>query len=456
MEVTFLGHQGWLFEQGRTAVLLDPLAAEMGNGVIRLPVWPNRRMVAAAIPPLSALIISHEHGDHFDIRTLKALPFRGDVFIPDQSAPSLGGMLADLGFTIRRMRPFNTFRIGDLSITPMPTTLNELERDVYGLLVEDQSGGSFLTFVDGVAAPVAEDWLERNCPRRSIDNFTNNAIEPLPYLTDLDWRPDFSGVAAFRPLLSFVDRFEPRFVLISGQGWCYSEGRAWLNSRVFRISNDQLRHAADVLVPGTDWRAPSPGARFRVQGGATTELPDVPWIELLPPADRAFDPDATNEVLRAWSGEEDLGRGDLLACTQFILEEFGPHLCTSSPTVANGLHAAFMEAKSKVQPALLLRLRNGIRWTDFALTFGDRRFKRVRTKGNPFKAYAAGFEMWAGDLRLLINAEEEAHLIYESSVRSWNHRPDLLPAYMAPSLFAWFSPYHRPEAYHAAYRRLHA
>ena len=64
-----------------------------------------------------------------------------------------------------------------------------------------------------------------------------------------------------------------------------------------------------------------------------------------------------------------------------------------------------------------------------------------------------GMEMWASDLLSLIDADEEAFLVYESSVRHWNNAPTLLSSAIPVEAFAWFAPRYRPREYLASYRR---
>jgi L-ascorbate metabolism protein UlaG (beta-lactamase superfamily) len=74
MKITLLGHQGWRFTNGGRSFLLDPILEEIGNGRERLPVWPARRLDLAKLGPIDAVVVSHEHNDHFSLDTLAALP----------------------------------------------------------------------------------------------------------------------------------------------------------------------------------------------------------------------------------------------------------------------------------------------------------------------------------------------------------------------------------------------
>ena len=75
---TFLGHQGWLVRTDRTALLIDPLLREDFGDLHALSyrVFPPRMLTPAAFPPIDALLLSHEHDDHFDIPSLATLDRR--------------------------------------------------------------------------------------------------------------------------------------------------------------------------------------------------------------------------------------------------------------------------------------------------------------------------------------------------------------------------------------------
>lgn len=72
---TFLGHQGWMFRSRRLCILVDPLLCEeFGQGAaLEYRVHPPRVWTAAALPEIDAVVLTHEHDDHFDIPSLARL-----------------------------------------------------------------------------------------------------------------------------------------------------------------------------------------------------------------------------------------------------------------------------------------------------------------------------------------------------------------------------------------------
>src|SRR5882757_8846778 len=144
MKITFLGHQGWQIENNKgRSFLLDPILEEIGNGAARLPVWPQRRLDFSKMAPIDAVIISHEHADHFSLETLAALPPRCKIYISDLASLAMATAIREMGFQVERFTALDTFSINGLKITPLPALYNKLEPHVYALLVQDDSGATF-------------------------------------------------------------------------------------------------------------------------------------------------------------------------------------------------------------------------------------------------------------------------------------------------------------------------
>ena len=120
MRITFLGHQGWRFENEGRAFLLDPILEQIGNGRAALPVWPERRLDFRKLGPLDAVIVSHEHADHFSLDTLAALPAHCRIYLSDLSSFAMGTAVADLGFEVARFSALRSFTICGLTITALP------------------------------------------------------------------------------------------------------------------------------------------------------------------------------------------------------------------------------------------------------------------------------------------------------------------------------------------------
>ncbi|WP_326653688.1 MBL fold metallo-hydrolase [Streptomyces sp. NBC_01750] len=78
--VTWAGHASWVLSIGGLTVLTDPVWSRriLGTPVRITPIgvrWED-------VPPVDAVVISHNHFDHLDAPTLKKLPRRTPLFVP--------------------------------------------------------------------------------------------------------------------------------------------------------------------------------------------------------------------------------------------------------------------------------------------------------------------------------------------------------------------------------------
>ncbi|MFJ6935013.1 MBL fold metallo-hydrolase [Streptomyces sp. NPDC101132] len=78
--VTWAGHASWVIRTGGLTVLTDPVWSRriLGTPARMTPVgvrWED-------LPPVDAVVISHNHYDHLDVPTLRRLPRRTHLFVP--------------------------------------------------------------------------------------------------------------------------------------------------------------------------------------------------------------------------------------------------------------------------------------------------------------------------------------------------------------------------------------
>ncbi|MFI6938426.1 MBL fold metallo-hydrolase [Streptomyces sp. NPDC050418] len=78
--VTWVGHASWVLRIGGLTVLTDPV---WSRKILGTPARVTPAGVAwDALPPVDAVVISHNHYDHLDAPTLKRLPRDTPVFVP--------------------------------------------------------------------------------------------------------------------------------------------------------------------------------------------------------------------------------------------------------------------------------------------------------------------------------------------------------------------------------------
>lgn len=80
VSVTWAGHASWVVRIGGLTVLTDPVWSR------RIPATPPRVTPVgvpwAGLPPVDAVVISHNHYDHLDAPTLKRLPRATELLVP--------------------------------------------------------------------------------------------------------------------------------------------------------------------------------------------------------------------------------------------------------------------------------------------------------------------------------------------------------------------------------------
>ena len=108
--LTFLGHSTVLIDLDGVRLLTDPL---LGH----LAAWVIRRHVPAVMPDelegLSAVFISHGHLDHLDIASLRALPGRPVLIVPE----GLGRIVEKVARgAVHEMRVGDRLRLGNLAL----------------------------------------------------------------------------------------------------------------------------------------------------------------------------------------------------------------------------------------------------------------------------------------------------------------------------------------------------
>ena len=80
---TWLGHSSFLLQIGRKLVLVDPVLSERSSpvGFIGPKRFSELPLRAEDLPEIDIVFLSHDHYDHLDYQTIKAIKDRGGVFI---------------------------------------------------------------------------------------------------------------------------------------------------------------------------------------------------------------------------------------------------------------------------------------------------------------------------------------------------------------------------------------
>ena len=114
MKITKYGHACLLVEEGSARLLIDP--GSYSNGFEELT-------------NLDAILITHDHHDHFEIDNIKALLKHNTdaVLLADSSSAAI---LADAGYTVKSMKSGDTTKIGAVEVE----AIGELHAEIHSTI----------------------------------------------------------------------------------------------------------------------------------------------------------------------------------------------------------------------------------------------------------------------------------------------------------------------------------
>lgn len=211
--ITHLGAQGWYFSTGKNQILVDPLfMKEFGNGPsrARFPFEVQRNFELGLLPALDALILTHEHEDHFDIASLHQIPRATPIYLSARSSASAFAILKEMGFKkIFPLHGGDQLNFGSLSLKAFcgdhVNQYNLDEWDTLSYLVFDRCGnGSFFNLVDLCARPelklavIAALKKKDNHSLRQILSFNEGHHSALRW----DAMPDIEGYAQWTNIVA--------------------------------------------------------------------------------------------------------------------------------------------------------------------------------------------------------------------------------------------------------------
>ena len=135
--VAWIGHATFLIKLGNTTIITDPLFSKNAGPLIFGP----KRYVEPAInlkeiPEVNLFLLTHNHYDHLDYRTIKKFPYKkAKVLTPLK----LGKYFTRNGFSeVQEMDWYDQTEVNDLKITLMPAvhwskrTLTDTNRTLWG------------------------------------------------------------------------------------------------------------------------------------------------------------------------------------------------------------------------------------------------------------------------------------------------------------------------------------
>jgi hypothetical protein len=472
-EIVFLGHQGWLFTAGESRLLVDPLLTPgFGHFAALGAVHPPRRFSFDALPPIAALFLTHEHEDHFDVPSLARIDRKVPVLLSAHSSRAAGTLLAEMGFQVRRVRPGEVVRVGDLALhlfSPGDRGGKDDEWDVLPFLVIDRRGhGGFFTTVDAEPHERLEDALRAAVSPPPVRAFTNNVTDFSFAECGKVLRAEATDTARLVRETSAEDaalRFanvEPPAVVFAGGGFAFEGDRAWMNLHAFPADSASACAALSTAMPHRTFRALLPGETLVVQGGRVQEVrPSAPFLQAAPRGEwpsRDYAGPAPKPIERyapaTSTREPDADEMDALRAE---LDAFAAHLC-SREIFRSLLSLEDSELGGRRPTFSLVALCDGDGDGErgaFVFEYDPSACAFVPARSDdPVNDYVGGLECWARDLLAVFRGELAPSAITFGRSRSWSFLPARCRIHWG-ELWIYAHPLRRPDRFLHLYRSLH-
>lgn len=240
MKIHMLGHASILVETGDCRILMDPVLWDpFCEGLNES--CPKREVFPDQLTAFDVLIISHQHLDHFDIRSLASLPKQVDVFIPQDAL--IQDALHQLGY--RHVYPLNDFTTVKLGATTLTTTRSEIPVPEFGMVFADASG-VFWNTVDTLFAPSTIQTIRQTYP--TIDFLLATWLVSMESRYQLN-QPLSFPFELYGSLFNLLSLIEPRAIAPGAQGFKYIGASAWQNQTVFPVSRERFCYDLQMAFP---------------------------------------------------------------------------------------------------------------------------------------------------------------------------------------------------------------
>ncbi|HZG08671.1 MAG TPA: MBL fold metallo-hydrolase [Allosphingosinicella sp.] len=317
LAVTLLGHASLIVETPDAVIYCDPVLHDPHQEGL-FEIHPPRSINAAALPTATHIFVSHQHFDHFDLRSLAAFPRATPVIVPNDDLVATG--VRALGFeTVERIEDWSRIEIGG---TRLCFTRSEYRVPEHGLIVE--SGGVRLwNQVDTVVSPETVTRVREEIGQIDL------LIAP--------WQPLLDTVVQYNldyrfPLRRYVDnlvraaRVGAQVTVPGACGFRFAAAWDWQNHLCFPVTRERcvrdlerLRTAPEqrvlTLDPGDRLVLGPAGPELGASGAVTRTQPGA--TDLL-----EFDPTLGRFLGTAvFGGDAEADAGTLLSVFEERLEE---------------------------------------------------------------------------------------------------------------------------------------
>jgi len=454
---TFLGHQGWLFQSDRAAVLVDPLLCEdFGQAhALEYRVWPPRVFDFAQFPRLDAVVLSHEHDDHFDLPSLAKLDRAIPIYLSARSSRAARQILADLGFTVHALSPGMPVRFGDLEVVPFAgdhigANCGD-EWDTLPFLVRSVDGhGSMFSMVDITLTQRHVEWVAERVMKPGLVSWTNNALDWSHMAAYLQERVEgtqqcFVKMGVGHKLIESIWG-TPQAMITCAGGFAFTGERAWLNQRVFCVDTEKVCALIQNVYKKEKFFSGLPGQTWTLRAGKLAEVkPSQPWLTTAPKETWTSRAKAAVEVqdYAPATGRREAPDLDKLRAH---LADFAGSLVGS--VLFRGLASLLDSEHDGKAGTFAFALRAGASKIVFEYDAPSCAFVE---RDRPC---VAGLECWASDLLAVFEGEMGPIALTFGRSRVWNELPQRLNFDIFEEMHRSSHPLRKPDAYYRLYQRL--
>lgn len=272
IEVDFIGHATLMVHTADVRCIFDPvLFDQFHEGLFQ--IYPPRRLDIGAMPVPDVVVLTHRHLDHFDIASLRALPTREHIVIPDDSL--LHEMAERVGFVnITRVRDWDSLRFGDTEFVFTPSLLRVPE---VGVLIRCRNA-SFWNQVDTA--------IDQETAARVSDLVGKVSFLLAP------WQPSFEAPLQYNkstrfPVETYVRQLkraaavETVAIAPGACGFRHSNEYSWQDQLTFPATRERFLYDYAQLpnTGGTYALVADPGDRIVVNSdNVVTQRNKVAWV----------------------------------------------------------------------------------------------------------------------------------------------------------------------------------
>jgi hypothetical protein len=465
---TFLGHQGWMVRTDRTCILVDPLLREDFGDLHALEyrVFPPRVFTAEAFPPVDAVLLSHEHDDHFDIPSLAKLDRAIPIHLSARSSSAARDLLATMGFSVHPWVPGVATRIGDLEALPFAgdhVTVNcGDEWDTLPYLIRNTEGhGSLFSMVDIPITQLHVEWAAEKAARPGLVSWTNNALDWSHMAEYLRERTEgtqqaFLGMGTGHKLITTLWG-TPAAMMTCAGGFSFHGDKAWLNQQVFCVDTEAICTMMSKLYKKERFVSAIPGQTFVMQANKLKAIePSTAFLTTTPrdtwPSRAKLGTGAAPDYAPA-TGHRELAAGELDRLAARLTE-------LAASLVGGALFKNLCSLLANELPdrttSFAVLARSGADRHAFAYAPTRCTFEPIAGAGAADRAeatYLAGFESWASDLLAVLDGSLGPIALTYGRARLWNALPRRFNFDLFGELYRFSHPLRRPAEYARTYAR---